>query len=91
MATTLMVSIKVADFAKWKAAFDEAAPMREKMGITLQGIYRDAEDPNKLALLSEYPSVEVAKAMLANPEWQERQKQAGVIGGFDVRFFDKLQ
>lgn len=91
MATTLMVNIKVEDFAKWKAAYDAAEPMRANMGIKIKGIYRSAENENEVMLLSEYPSIEVARQILASPQWEENQKRAGVIGGFDTKFFNSIQ
>lgn len=90
MATTLIVSTKVEDFAKWKTAFDEAAPMREKLGIKISGIYRSADDENSVSVISEYASLDLAKAIVASPEWDAAQKRAGVIGGFEVKYFDKV-
>jgi Protein of unknown function (DUF3764). len=90
MATTLIVSTKVEDFAKWKTAFDEAALMREKMGIKILNIYRSIDDENSVTVISEYASLEMAKAILASPEWEAAQKRAGVIGGFDVKYFEKV-
>ncbi|GAA4459401.1 hypothetical protein GCM10023093_00330 [Nemorincola caseinilytica] len=90
MATTLIVSIKVEDMAKWKMAFDEAVPMREKLGIKVTGIYQSADDANSISLISEYPSLEMAKAVVASPEWEAAQKRAGVIGGFDIKYFNKI-
>lgn len=90
MATTLIVSTKVADFSKWKAAFDEAAPMREKLGIKITGIYQAVGDENTVSVISEYASLEMAKGVLASPEWESAQIRAGVIGGFDVKYFNKV-
>ena len=90
MATTVMVSIKVEDFTKWKAAFDEAVPMREKLGVKVTGIYQRADDAESISLLSEYPSLEIAKAVLASPEWEAAQKRAGVIGGFEIKYLNKI-
>jgi hypothetical protein len=87
---TLIVSVKVEDFSKWKTAFDEAAPMREKLGIHVLGIYQSVEDNNSISLISEYPGLEMAKAILASPEWEAAQKRAGIIGGFDVKYFNKV-
>ena len=91
MAVTLMVSIKVEDFSKWKTAFDEAEEMRQKMGITLKGIYQSVDNEREITLLSEYPSIEVAKNILASPVWAENQKKSGVIGGFETKFFSPVQ
>ncbi len=86
MAVTLIVKIKVENFDKWKKAFDEADEFRKKLGIVLTGIYQSIEDENQISLISEYPNIEIAKTMLANPAWEENQRKAGVIGGFDITF-----
>jgi hypothetical protein len=90
MATTLMVSIKVEDFAKWKTAYDAAEQMRTNMGIKIKGIYQSVDDENSVTLISEYPSIEVARKILADPQWEENQKRAGVIGGFETKFFNSV-
>jgi hypothetical protein len=90
MATTLIVSTKVEDFGKWKMAFDEAAPMREKLGINILGIYRSVDDSSSVTVISEYANLEMAKAVVASPEWAAAQQRAGVIGGFDVKYFEKV-
>ncbi len=90
MAATLIVTIKVENFSKWKMAFYEAAPMREKLGIKIQGIYRSIDDDHSISLVSDYPSLEFARTILASPEWEAAQKRAGVIGGFDVKYFTKI-
>ena len=91
MATTLMITIKVEDLAKWKAAYDAAGQMRSNMGIVVKGIYQSADDEKEVTLISEYPSMEAAKQMLANPQWEETQRRSGVIGGFEAKFFNTVQ
>ena len=90
MAVTLIVKIKVENFDKWKTAFDEADQFREKLGIVIKGVYRSIEDDKCIFLISDYPSLEMAKAMLSNPEWESNQRKAGVIGGFDVTFCNSI-
>ncbi|TXF79213.1 hypothetical protein [Chryseobacterium sp.] len=90
MAVTLIVKIQVENFEQWKTVFDEAVEFRKRLGIEIKGIYQSLDDERSISLISEYPSLEVAKAMLANPEWKSTQKKAGVIGGFDVTFCNSI-
>ena len=90
MAVTLIVKIKVENFDKWKTAFDEADEFRKKLGIIIKGIYQSVEDDKSISLISDYPSLEIAKGILANPEWESNQRKAGVIGGFDVAFCNSI-
>ncbi len=64
--------------------------MREKLGIKILGIYRSVDDDNNVSVISEYPSLEMAKTVVASPQWEAAQKRSGVIGGFDVKYFDKV-
>ncbi len=91
MAVTLIVKIKVENFDKWKKAYDEAEEFRNKSGIVVKGIYQSLDDEKSVSLISDYPSLEMAKGMLANPQWEENQRKAGVIGGFDIAFFNQIK
>ena len=90
MAVTLIVNIKVENFEKWKKAYSEAGEFRKKSGIVIKAIYQSAEDERSISLISDYPSIEMAKEMLANPEWESNQRKAGVIGGFDITFCNEI-
>ncbi|MES2761437.1 MAG: hypothetical protein V4677_04490 [Bacteroidota bacterium] len=90
MAVTLMVKIKVENFEHWKKTYDEADEFRKKMGIVVKGIYQSIDDDKNITLISDYPSLEMAKGMLANPVWEENQRKAGVIGGFDISFYNEI-
>jgi hypothetical protein len=91
MATTLIVSIEVEDYAKWKQMFDSAEEMRANMGIKLKGLYRSATDENQVTILSEYPSLEIAQKIISSPIWEENQRKSGVIGGFKTGFFNEIE
>lgn len=88
---TLIVKINVEDFKKWKQAFDGAEAFRQKMGIELKSIYQSLDDENSITLISDYPSLEFAKKMLASPEWETNQRKSGVIGGFDLSFYNEVK
>ena len=45
MSVTVIVSLKVADFDDWKAAFDAHASSREEAGINAKA-YQNLDDPN---------------------------------------------
>lgn len=90
MAVTLIVKVKVENFEKWKKAYDEADEFRKKLGIVIKGIYQSVEDDKSISLISDYPSIEMAKGMLANSEWESNQRKAGVIGGFDITFCNEI-
>ncbi len=90
MAVTLIVKIKVENFENWKKAYSEGEEFRMKLGIVIRGIYQSVEDDKSISLISDYPNIEMAKTMLANPEWESNQRKAGVIGGFDITFYNEI-
>ena len=75
------VRIKVGDYAKWKAVFDESEPIRRAAGSTgVNHIYRDVDDPNTLTLMMEWDTAEKARAFMNDPALRERQQRAGALG-----------
>ncbi len=43
---SMFIKHTVADYAKWKPAFDQHEAMRTANGFTGHSIHRDADDPN---------------------------------------------
>jgi len=75
------IRVKVAEYAKWKAVFDESESIRRAAGSTgANHIYRDADDPNTLTLMMEWDSADKARAFLNDPALRERQQRAGALG-----------
>jgi hypothetical protein len=79
MATTIITSHKVENFNTWKKVFDEGADMRSQANVQILGVYQDNDDANMVTIISEVPNVEMAKAMMSDPQLQEVMKKAGVM------------
>jgi heme-degrading monooxygenase HmoA len=75
------VRVKVADYAKWKAVFDESQSIRRAAGSTgVNHIYRDVDDPNTLTIMMEWDTADKARAFMNDPALRERQQRAGALG-----------
>lgn len=73
--------LKVEDYDTWRAEFDttEAAARREKAGIRSIQVFRSQDDPNGVAILTEWDSPEDMARFMQSPELKEAQKKSGTI------------
>ena len=90
MATTIINSHKVENFAKWKAGFDLGENMRKELGITIKGVFQSVEDENYVTVISEMPSDEIAKAVLSSPELKAASQKSGVISTPEIKMLNQI-
>ena len=76
----LVVQQTIGDYSKWRAGFDKAGPLRDKAGIYNARVFRDADSPDKVLVLSETHDLTKARTALTDPELQKAMQEAGVIG-----------
>ena len=63
---TVINTHEVPDFNTWKQTFDSGAENRTRAGINVRNVYRDADKPNKVTVISEVADKETAGAFIAN-------------------------
>jgi len=71
---------KVANYAKWKMAYDSHDSIRQANGLHNYVIARGVEDSNMVMVALKMDNVDKAKAMAASTEMKNRMKKGGVIG-----------
>jgi hypothetical protein len=76
----MFVRHAVADPAKWRAAYDEFAPVRDSLGVTAQAVYQSVDAPNDITVTHDFASLEAARAFVASPELRTAMEKAGVSG-----------
>ncbi len=76
MSTTAMQG-SVADYTAWKSVFETNAGLRRNHGATGHRILRNGSD---VLVLVEFPDVDSAQAMQADPRLPQALKAAGVQG-----------
>jgi hypothetical protein len=81
-----LVRHKVADFAKWKPAYDAHASARQKAGLKEEHLFRNADDPNEVILLFSAEDIDKAKAFAASDDLRQAMQRAGVSDKPDVYF-----
>lgn len=82
--TIMIVKHKVADFTKWKVAYDEHDSSRLANGIHSYVIGRGVDDSNMVLVATKADDVEKAKAFSKNPDLKAVMQKAGVTGPPDI-------
>ncbi|MGE5335974.1 MAG: antibiotic biosynthesis monooxygenase [Nitrososphaerota archaeon] len=77
---TLVIHHKVRDYDAWKAVFDDNEPLRRDHGATEHRVYRDAGDPNRVVIHTDFPSLEAAKGFMGDAALKAAMERAGVEG-----------
>mgnify|MGYP000709886568 FL=1 len=89
MSVTVIVSLKVAEFSKWKAGFDAHAEERAEAGLNAVA-HQNIDDQNNAIVIGTAPSKEAFLAFFTTPETQEMQKKAGVLGPPEIKFINPV-
>ena len=76
----LIVHHTVRDYDAWKPVFDEHESVRVKHGCEGHTVYRDADNPNDVTVITSWPSREQAEAFAHDPSLREAMQRGGVIG-----------
>ncbi len=79
-AAAVVVTHEVADYGRWKAAFDAHAPARKAAGIVRHHINRAADAPNRLSVYLAAENLPALKAFLASEGLKAVMADAGIVG-----------
>jgi quinol monooxygenase YgiN len=88
--TTMLIQMKVDDFAKWKKIFDSRAGVRASSGALSGQFYRDESDPNKLTLLFRWDSLANARKYAESQGLKAAYEEAGVGGSPVFSFLNEF-
>jgi quinol monooxygenase YgiN len=77
---TLFVRHPVSDYAVWKRAYDEVAPLRKSHGVTGASVHRDASDPNVVVVTHRFATAAAASGFMALEGLKSAMQKAGVSG-----------
>lgn len=76
-----MNSAEQADFDAWKSVFDSHSEAHRAAGLTLEGLWRDIDDPNEVIFIFQVSDLEKARAFVSAPAGIESAHRAGVTDG----------
>jgi uncharacterized protein (TIGR02246 family) len=84
----VVVYHKITDFAKWKTGFDAFRRVRLDAGELTYEVSTLADDPNTVCVISEWATVEKAKAFFALPELAAQRQKAGETDAMHIMYLD---
>jgi quinol monooxygenase YgiN len=82
----LLVHHKVQDYSAWRKVFDDGAKTRKEYGSTGFQVLKSTSDPNDLTVITDWPSVDAAKAFVTSDTLKEAMKNAGVTSQPEVMY-----
>jgi hypothetical protein len=87
---TVVISHECKNYSDWRKVFDADEINRSKAGFKSTGVYHAIENPNKITIFGEAPSVEAIQGFMANPALKEAMEKEGVIGMPEVKLLSKI-
>jgi quinol monooxygenase YgiN len=81
---TMFARHTVSDYASWKKFYDGFDATRKSMGVTSDGVYRSAANPNDITIYHEFRSEAEAEAFIKSDDLKSAMQQAGVVGAPDI-------
>src|ERR1700687_5981537 len=81
----VLVRHKVADYNRWKQAFDSHLNMRKHAGETAFRVFHTVDDPRDVVLFFDWESVEQARKFMNSDELRKAMQQAGVEGATECQ------
>ena len=84
----VFINHKVEDYATWREGFDAHESFRKEGGEVSASVCTVDGEPNTVAALIQFGSMEQAKSFMSAPDLANAMKEAGVIGKPDVTFLN---
>jgi len=84
----VIVRHQVADYSRWKEAFDAHLNTRKAAGETEARVMVSVDDPREVTLFLDWDSLDRARRFVSSEDLKQTMKQAGVVGDPDVRFLE---
>jgi hypothetical protein len=78
----------VADFAKWKQAYDDFDSERKGMGVVGEAVFKSADDPNDVTVWHDFKTLQSAREFVESDRLREVMDSAGVAGEPTIWFTD---
>ena len=87
MSVTVIVALKIEDYARFEASFAQRESAREAAGLDVKP-YRDMDDANRVVVIGTAPSREAFVGFMTSPEQQQAMQNASIQGAPDVSFLE---
>jgi heme-degrading monooxygenase HmoA len=87
----VLVRHKVADFNRWKEAFDAAILARKRAGEIGVRLFHSLDDAREVFLLLDWESAELARKFMTSDELRDKMQQAGVQGAPEIQYLEDVR
>ncbi len=84
----VLVHFKVEDQAKWRAAFEDHAALRQAGGCTGTHVFYNSKDPNDVFINLQWDTEANVQKFLGSAEAQKAMADSGMIGAPDFWFLE---
>jgi heme-degrading monooxygenase HmoA len=82
----VIVRHKVADYTKWKQAFDAYLNRRMASGETGFRVFQSIDDPRDVTVFTDWESADSARRFMSSEDLRGAMQNAGVVGNPEVQF-----
>jgi heme-degrading monooxygenase HmoA len=89
--TYVLVIHEVEDYDKWKSVYDEDSATRKAKDSKGAFLFRSAEDPNQLVVLTQWEDMESAKNFAESDDLRITMQKAGVKGRPEVYYLEDIE
>lgn len=86
MAGMMMIHHKVADYDKWRPAYDAHKPMRDAAGLSDCHVHQAMDNPNDVFIGCTMADMAKAKEFAASKDLKDTMKKAGVKGKPEIHY-----
>jgi heme-degrading monooxygenase HmoA len=86
----VLIRHKVADYNRWKQAFDSHLNSRKHAGETGCRIFHTVDDPREVVLFLDWDAIEPARKFMKSDELRKAMQEAGVQGSPDVQYIQDV-
>ena len=84
--TKLIIHQKVQEYATFRQVYDDQEKTLNEAGCTAAQVFQSPSDPNEITVITDWPSVDVAKAFVTSPTLKETMMRAGAISQPEILF-----
>jgi quinol monooxygenase YgiN len=84
----MIVRHQVADYSRWKEAFDAHLVTRKAAGETGYHVMLSVDNPREVTLFSDWDSLEHARVFAGSEDLKQAMQAAGVVGEPEIRFVE---
>jgi hypothetical protein len=85
----LAINHSVADYDKWKSAYDTMPPTAR--GAKFARVNRAVDDRNLITVVAGFESLETLQGFIGDPDLKENMQEAGVSGEPRIEIYEEVE